>query len=91
MAGVGESNRSASTQQFCLRPGYRLHDRCRSIQRGPISGGAINPAVGFGATLGSALFASGGWSDLWIYFVGPLLGAAIGAGIHSLQVGEKAG
>jgi aquaporin Z len=58
---------------------------------GPISGGAFNPAVGFGATLGSALFGSGGWSDLWIYVVGPLIGAAIGAGIHRLLVsGEGA-
>jgi aquaporin Z len=56
---------------------------------GPISGGAFNPAVGFGATLGSALFAGGGWSDLWIYFVGPFVGAAIGAGIHNFQVGGK--
>lgn len=56
---------------------------------GPISGGAFNPAVGFGATLGSALFASGAWGDLWIYIVGPLVGAAIGAGIHQLQVGRK--
>jgi aquaporin Z len=55
---------------------------------GPISGGAFNPAVGFGATLGSALFASGGWGDLWIYIVGPFVGAAIGAGIHRLQVGR---
>jgi aquaporin Z len=53
---------------------------------GPISGGAFNPAVGFGATLGSALYAGGSWSDLWLYFVGPLLGAAVGAGIHWLQV-----
>jgi aquaporin Z len=53
---------------------------------GPISGAALNPAVGFGATLGSALFAGGGWSDLWIYFVGPFIGAAIAAGIHRLQV-----
>jgi aquaporin Z len=52
---------------------------------GPISGGAFNPAVGFGATLGSALFAGGSWSDLWLYVVGPLLGAAAGAGIHRLQ------
>lgn len=57
---------------------------------GPISGGAFNPAVGFGATLGSALFASGGWSDLWNYFFGPFMGAATGASIHSLQVDEKA-
>jgi aquaporin Z len=53
---------------------------------GPISGGAFNPAVGFGATLGAALFAGGSWSDLWLYLVGPLAGGAIGAGIHYLQV-----
>lgn len=52
---------------------------------GPISGGAFNPAVAFGATLGAAMFGHGGWSDLWIYVAGPLLGAAIGAGVHWLQ------
>jgi aquaporin Z len=59
---------------------------------GPISGGAFNPAVGFGATLASALYAGGSWSDLWLYFVGPLLGAAAAAGIHWVQVtgGEAA-
>jgi aquaporin Z len=55
---------------------------------GPISGGAYNPAVGFGATLGAAMFAGGGWGDLWIYIVGPFVGAAMGAGIHQLQVGR---
>jgi aquaporin Z len=53
---------------------------------GPISGGAFNPAVGFGATLGSALFASGSWSDLWLYVVGPLAGGAIAAGVYHAQV-----
>jgi aquaporin Z len=53
---------------------------------GPISGGAFNPAVGLGATLGSVLFGSGGWSDLWLYVVGPFVGAAIGAGLHRLVV-----
>jgi len=52
---------------------------------GPISGGAYNPAVGIGATLGSVLFAGGGWSDLWIYIVGPLAGSAIGVGINYVQ------
>ncbi len=52
---------------------------------GPISGAAFNPAVAFGATAGAALFEHGGWSDVWIYFIGPLLGAAIGAGVHALQ------
>lgn len=52
---------------------------------GPISGAAFNPAVGFGATLGGALYGHGGWSDFWIYVAGPLLGAVIGAVVHWLQ------
>jgi len=52
---------------------------------GPISGAAFNPAVGFGATLGAALFANGSWTNLWLYLVGPLAGAAIAAGIHRMQ------
>lgn len=52
---------------------------------GPISGAAFNPAVGVSATLGAALFGHGSWSDLWLYIVGPLVGAAIAAGIHSFQ------
>lgn len=53
---------------------------------GPISGGAFNPAVGLGATLGAALFGGGSWSSLWLYLVGPLVGAAVAAGIHYAQV-----
>ena len=53
---------------------------------GPISGGAFNPAVGFGATLGEAIFANGSWSSLWLYVVGPLVGAVIGSGIHHVQL-----
>ena len=52
---------------------------------GPISGGAFNPAVGFGATFASAIFAGGSWSDLWLYLVAPLVGAALAAGIHKVQ------
>src|SRR5207248_2563462 len=52
---------------------------------GPISGGAFNPAVGLGATLGSALFAGGSWADLWLYVVGPLAGGAIAAGVYYAQ------
>jgi aquaporin Z len=52
---------------------------------GPVSGGAFNPAVGFGATLAAALYAGGAWGSLWLYVVGPLVGAAIGAGVHFLQ------
>ena len=52
---------------------------------GPISGAAFNPAVGLSATYAGAVFGSGSWSNVWIYLVGPLVGAAIGALIHRLQ------
>jgi aquaporin Z len=52
---------------------------------GPISGAAFNPAVGVGATAVAAFAGHGSWSDLWLYIVGPLAGAAIGAGIHFVQ------
>lgn len=41
---------------------------------GPLTGAAMNPARAFGAT---AL--SGAWSGHWIYWVGPLVGAALAA------------
>lgn len=52
---------------------------------GPVSGGVFNPAVGIGATVSSAILGSGSWSSLWIYLVGPLTGAAIGAAVHYVQ------
>ena len=53
---------------------------------GPISGGVYNPAVGIGATVAGAAFGHGGAGDLWYYLLGPLAGAALGAGVHAVQV-----
>lgn len=58
---------------------------------GPISGGAFNPAVGFGATFGAAVFANGSWSDLWLYIVGPLAGAVVAAAVHAIQIAGTEG
>jgi|SRR5450759_320429 aquaporin Z len=52
---------------------------------GPISGAAFNPAVGIGSTLVGVVAGHGSWADLWLYIVGPLAGAALGAGIHAIQ------
>jgi MIP family channel proteins len=41
---------------------------------GPITGASMNPARSFGPAL-----ASGQWHEFWIYVLGPVLGAAIGA------------
>ena len=55
---------------------------------GPLSGGAFNPAVGFGPILVHTVFADGTLGDLWIYIVGPLIGAVGGAGVFGIQ-GEE--
>jgi aquaporin NIP len=51
---------------------------------GPITGASMNPA----RSLGPAL-ASGTWSSLWIYMVGPLVGAAIGVFAYEQVRGPK--
>jgi glycerol uptake facilitator-like aquaporin len=50
---------------------------------GPITGASMNPA----RSLGPALV-SGTWTDFWIYVVGPVLGAALGAFAYQLIRGE---
>jgi aquaporin NIP len=41
---------------------------------GPITGASMNPARSFGPAL-----AAGQWHEFWVYLLGPLLGAALGA------------
>ena len=57
---------------------------------GGISGGAFNPAVGTGPTLVRALLGGGGFGHLWIFWVGPLLGAVLAVGAFRVQHGAAA-
>ncbi len=54
---------------------------------GWISGGAFNPAVGTGPIAINAIFGGGSWGNLWIYYVGPLLGGAVAAVVFGIQEG----
>lgn len=52
---------------------------------GPISGGAFNPAVAIGPTLMQSILRHGSLGSLWIYLVGPPLGAVLAAGMFRVQ------
>lgn len=51
-----------------------------AIAGGPVSGGAFNPAVATGAAM-----ADGNYANLWIYWVGPLVGGVVAALIFKAQ------
>jgi len=46
---------------------------------GPISGASMNPARSFGPALIAGL-----WRDQWVYWLGPAIGAVLGAAIYQL-------
>jgi aquaporin NIP len=53
---------------------------------GPVTGASMNPARSFGPAL-----AAGEWQDFWIYVIGPVLGAAVGAlAYQAIRGGEPA-
>lgn len=52
---------------------------------GPISGASMNPARSFGPAL-----VAGEWRDHWVYWLGPLLGASLGAATYQWVRRESA-
>ena len=52
---------------------------------GPVTGASMNPARSFAPALAAAE-----WSDFWIYVVGPMVGAALGAFAYQLVRGDSA-
>ena len=60
-----------------------------AIAGGPVSGGAFNPAVGVGPILVHALAGDGGYSDLLLYIVGPLVGGFLAAVVFRQQERDR--
>ena len=54
---------------------------------GGISGGVFNPAVGTGPIL-AALAGEGSAGSLWLYWVGPVAGAALAVPVYRMQHGN---
>jgi MIP family channel proteins len=55
-----------------------------AIFGGPVTGASMNPARSFGPAL-----AAGEWQDFWIYVLGPVAGAALGAFGYQLIRGRE--
>ncbi len=55
------------------------------LMGGPLTGAAMNPARWFGPAVASGTFA-----DWYVWWIGPLIGAAIAAGVYRLALEERA-
>src|SRR3954463_9501358 len=53
---------------------------------GPLTGASMKPAPSVGPAL-----AAGEWTDFWVYVVGPLAGAALGAGAYEFIRAPRCG
>lgn len=52
---------------------------------GKVSGAAFNPAVGVGPTIVHTVIGDGSFKNLWLYLVGPIIGAGLAAGVFQVQ------
>lgn len=68
---------NAGNQFYGLAIGFTV--TAGACSGGPVSGGAFNPAVGFGLNLLATDYAG-----MWIYSVGPMTGAMFAAGFFYL-------
>ncbi len=84
---VATSKRTEGNSFYGLAIGFTV--AAGAVAVGGLSGGAFNPAVGTGPTVIHALLNGGSLSNLWIYWVGPLIGGALAAGVFRLQEQES--
>ena len=80
---VAVAKKVAGNSYFGLAIGFTVV--VAAYAGGGISGGAFNPAVGIGPIIVHATMGGGDWSSLWLYIVAPFAGAALAAGVSSVQ------
>ena len=61
-----------------------------ALMGGPISGASMNPARSVGPALVGAVTGTGGLSALWVYLVGPALGALLAVPAYRAVYGDRA-
>lgn len=79
---VAVSKATSGNNYFGLAIGFTV--LAAAFAGGGVSGGAYNPAVGFGPCLIDTLIGgNGSLSNVWLYFVGPIIGAGIASAVFN--------
>ena len=85
---VATSKATEGNSYYGLAIGFTVMAGAYSV--GGVSGGAFNPAVGTGPIIVDVLAGSGSFGNLWIYIIGPVLGALGAVPIFRMQNPEGA-
>jgi aquaporin Z len=80
---VATAKATEGNSYFGLAIGFTVMVGAFSV--GGVSGGAFNPAVGTGPIMVNAFMGDGSFGDLWLYWVGPVLGAVGAVPVFKLQ------
>lgn len=80
---VATSKATEGNSYYGLAIGFTVMTGAFAV--GGVSGGAFNPAVGLGPIMVDTLMGDGSLSDVWIYIVGPIAGAAAAVPVFRLQ------
>ena len=78
---VATTRSNEGNSHYGLAIGFTVMSAAYAL--GGISGGAFNPAVALGISIGHMV----PWSDIWIYLAGDLLGAAAAATVFQIVYG----
>lgn len=86
---VATAKATEGNSYYGLAIGFTVLTGAYSV--GPVSGGAFNPAVGIGPIIVDSLAGNGGFGNVWIYIVGPVLGGLAAVPVFKLQNKEREG
>jgi aquaporin Z len=82
---VASADATKGNSYFGLAIGFTVAAGAYTV--GPVSGGAFNPAVGIGPIMVDAISGDGGFGNLWLYLVGPVVGGAAAVPVFRMQTG----
>ena len=84
---VATAKKTEGNSYYGLAIGFTVMAGAATV--GGISGGAFNPAVGTGPLLMGMIVGDGSLGNLWMYWVGPIVGALAAALVFKLQCPDE--